>query len=106
MPMLPKELRSPLERKSLTEECEAQFKMLAGDKGKIGADELVPVILHLSALSPTKAQSIGEDQVKAFMKLFDANEDGSISLDEFSSLVQFVMVSAHLQTEEGQALLE
>jgi Ca2+-binding EF-hand superfamily protein len=103
---LPQDLRELLLSQSLREECETQYKQLAGDRGKIGNAEIVPIVLHLAALNPQKASSIGDDQIENFVKLFDANEDGSICFDEFTSLVQFVMISAHLETPEGQALLE
>lgn len=106
LPMLPQELSEVLTGPSLREECEKQFKMLSGDRGKLGAAELLPIILHLSALGPNKAASVGEDQVNSFIKMFDANADGAICFDEFTSLVQFVMISAHLDTPEGKQLLE
>mmetsp|Transcript_118106 Transcript_118106/g.214795 ORF Transcript_118106/g.214795 Transcript_118106/m.214795 type:complete len:1091 (-) Transcript_118106:62-3334(-) len=104
LPLLPKELSDMLISDDLAKECARQFDMLDLDKsGKLDAKQLVPVIVQLSTANHN---SIGSDQSKKFIEIFDANEDGCICRDEFTTLTQFVIISAHLETDEGKALIE
>lgn len=104
LPLLPKDLSDILVSDDLAKECARQFDLLDLNKsGKLDSTQLIPVIVQLSTAS---AGSIGSDQARKFIEIFDANQDGEICRDEFITLTQFVIISAHLETDEGKALIE
>jgi Ca2+-binding EF-hand superfamily protein len=104
MPFLPKDLSDVLVSSELADECQKQFRTLdKNNTGKLGPEDLIPVIVQLSTAS-TSAVTI--EQANRFIRIFDANEDGSIQLSEFTMLTQFVIVAAHLESPDGQSLLE
>eukprot|EP00747_Dinoflagellata_sp_TGD_P051325 gnl/TRDRNA2_/TRDRNA2_147274_c0_seq1.p1 gnl/TRDRNA2_/TRDRNA2_147274_c0~~gnl/TRDRNA2_/TRDRNA2_147274_c0_seq1.p1 ORF type:complete len:736 (+),score=136.44 gnl/TRDRNA2_/TRDRNA2_147274_c0_seq1:79-2208(+) len=45
-------------------------------------------------------------QVKQFFQFFDSNQDGMICRDEFLALVQFVIVTAYLESADGDSLMQ
>jgi Ca2+-binding EF-hand superfamily protein len=103
LPYLPKEMSAMLVSEELNLECQRQFVVL--DKSKEGflrPEELIPVIEQLSTAN---SHQIDRLHVEKFIALFDENKDGTICFDEFTSLTQFVIIAAHLESEEGQALL-
>lgn len=104
MPYLPNDLSDALSSKGFADECVKQFRMLdACGKGKLGPTDLIPVIVQLSTGNHS---SISADQVQRFVQIFDANQDGMICMDEFTTLTQFVVVAAHLESDEGKRLLD
>lgn len=105
MPFLPLDLHDMLRSDQLAIDCRRQFVALdvSEPKGKLRPQDLVPVIVQLSE---ARQQSVGADQVERFAKMFDANGDGWICLDEFTQLVQFVMITAFLESEEGREVVE
>mmetsp|Transcript_67218 Transcript_67218/g.105055 ORF Transcript_67218/g.105055 Transcript_67218/m.105055 type:complete len:1078 (-) Transcript_67218:41-3274(-) len=104
MPFLPKSLSDVLVSKQLADECQAQFGLLdKTNSGKLGPEELIPVIVQLSTANKS---AVSLEQCTRFIKIFDANEDGVIQLMEFTTLTQFVIIAAHLESPDGQKLLE
>jgi len=104
LPFLPQDLRDVLQGDELLQECKQQFKKLdVRNLGSLTAKDMIPVIVQLST---AKKNSVGSDQARRFLQMFDTNEDGFITLDEFSHLVQFVIVAGYLESEEGKAAIE
>mmetsp|Transcript_55998 Transcript_55998/g.92771 ORF Transcript_55998/g.92771 Transcript_55998/m.92771 type:complete len:1019 (+) Transcript_55998:3-3059(+) len=104
LPLLPPEMRDLLVSQDLYEDCVRRFSDLdAENKGHLSPEQFVPVIVQLST---AKEQSISPGQCSRFVDLFDTNQDGTISKDEFLTLTQFVILAAHLESEEGQRLLK
>mmetsp|Transcript_13607 Transcript_13607/g.29985 ORF Transcript_13607/g.29985 Transcript_13607/m.29985 type:complete len:1122 (-) Transcript_13607:216-3581(-) len=103
IPFLPAALRDLLFSDDLIAECKRQFKALdTNGRGKLAPEDLLPVIVQLST---ERAQAISEKQCLRFVQLFDANEDGLIEQDEFSTLLQFVIITSWLESEEGKHTL-
>lgn len=104
LPFLPDDLSRMLMSDELASDCRRQFTELDSKKAdKLEPNDLLPVIVQLSAASQ---QSIGTDQARRFLTLFDTNQDGFIYLDDFAALVQFVMITAYLESEEGKEVVE
>lgn len=104
LPLLPRDLRQMLEGRDLAEECVNQFKSLdTKGTGTLLPEDLLPVIEQLSS---AKAQCIDSEQCRRFVEMFDADEDGSISVEEFTGLVQFVIVAGFLESPEGRQIIE
>mmetsp|Transcript_5033 Transcript_5033/g.12967 ORF Transcript_5033/g.12967 Transcript_5033/m.12967 type:complete len:1111 (+) Transcript_5033:61-3393(+) len=104
LPFLPPELRTDLGSEELAEECRRQFQQLDTEgKGSLTPAEMLPVITRLSQVKQT---NVSDDQIKRFVGMFDANQDGVICQAEFTALVQFVIVSGFLESEDGKATLE
>lgn len=103
LPYLPPEMSEMLVSDELRDECRRQFMELdETSEGKLDSEALRPVIVQLSS---AKHRSIDEEECRKFMAIFDANEDGFIQLAEFINLTQFVIIAAHLESEEGKHLL-
>lgn len=104
LPLLPPDLQAQLESPQLIKECDEQFKLLdVKKKNRLDPEDLLPVIVQLSG---GKATSIGSDQCRQFVSMFDIDDDGMVDANEFVLLVQFVMVAAFLESDEGKATLE
>mmetsp|Transcript_98061 Transcript_98061/g.211448 ORF Transcript_98061/g.211448 Transcript_98061/m.211448 type:complete len:1157 (-) Transcript_98061:40-3510(-) len=104
LPFLPAHLRESLCCEELAAECEAQFQALDTEgKGTLQPIDMIPV---LTRLTQDKLSVIDEEQCKKFVDMFDANEDGVISFNEFTGLVQFVIVAGFLESEEGKQMIE
>jgi Ca2+-binding EF-hand superfamily protein len=104
LPLLPADLQAQLESPHLITECDQQFKLLDTKKqSRLDPEDLLPVVCQLSGGSAT---SIGTDQCRQFVSMFDIDDDGMVDANEFVLLVQFVMVAAFLESEEGHATLE
>jgi len=104
LPYLPQSMCDMLSSAEFEAECQARFSQL--DKEKVGylqPQALMPLVVELSNANH---QKVGDDQVRKFAALFDANMDGTINVDEFTTLTQFVIVAAHLETEEGKEVLD
>merc|ERR1719343_188033 len=103
LPFLPVDLQRWLSSREFESNCIDDFKRLDTTKsGKLSAKDLLPVIVQLSA---EKLQSISSAQAEQFLQFFDANKDGTVSIDEFAALVQFIVIAVFLDTPEGQLLV-
>lgn len=104
LPFLPDDFQGMLTGAALATECQRQFQDLDKKKvKKLDADDLLPVIVHLTS---AKHKSIGTDQARRFLSMFDANQDGFVYFEDFAVLVQFVMITAFLESDEGQKVVE
>jgi len=104
MPYLPEAMSEMLDSKEFGEECERQFRDLdTNNTGVLEPELLVPVLVQMSSASEEKLTA---SCVNKFVTFFDANGDGTICLDEFTSLTQFVIIAAHMESEDGQMLME
>eukprot|EP00929_Paragymnodinium_shiwhaense_P058771 TRINITY_DN29447_c0_g1_i1.p1 TRINITY_DN29447_c0_g1~~TRINITY_DN29447_c0_g1_i1.p1 ORF type:complete len:1085 (-),score=358.65 TRINITY_DN29447_c0_g1_i1:301-3555(-) len=104
MPFLPDELRDTLTSNELKQECENHFRAL-DTKGlkKLTPEDLLPLLVQLTT---AKYGRVNDEQCKRFAQIFDANEDGYIQEMEFITLVQFVVITAFLESDEGKQTLE
>jgi len=104
MPFLPPELRNGIESKEFRQECEQHFRQLdKEDRGQLTSDDLIDVIVYLTQ---GKKESIARQQCRRFTDMFDTDEDGLISIYEFTNMVQFVTVAGFLETPEGRDLIQ
>eukprot|EP00927_Polykrikos_kofoidii_P065110 TRINITY_DN60901_c0_g1_i1.p1 TRINITY_DN60901_c0_g1~~TRINITY_DN60901_c0_g1_i1.p1 ORF type:complete len:1083 (-),score=182.58 TRINITY_DN60901_c0_g1_i1:343-3591(-) len=104
LPFIPDELRELLICDDFAGECTSQFRALdTKGSGVLSPEDLIPLIEQLAS---AKTQNIRPQQVQRFVSMFDANEDGLISEGEFSTLMQFVIITAYLESDEGKATLE
>lgn len=104
IPFLPRSLSDVLVSAELADECRRQFEELDRKKlGRLGPEELTPIIVQLSTASD---KFVTYEQCERFIELFDADEDGTIQAEEFTTLTQFVIISAHLESDEGKQLVE
>jgi len=100
LPYLPSDMGEMLESSEFANECQQQFKSLdTQGVGTLHPEALLPILHQLSS---AKSTMITPDQCQKFVEFFDANEDGQISLDEFTSLTQFIIVAAHMESDEGK----
>jgi hypothetical protein len=103
LPYLPDDMAAQLQSDDFMSNCVAQFSSLDTEKnGELGAKELLPVIVELCG---TAQNTIGMDQASQFAALFDQDNNGRISKDEFTALVQFVCIAHYMDTDEGQAAI-
>jgi Ca2+-binding EF-hand superfamily protein len=103
LPYLPQETHDMLVSPQLVGECEKQFRELDGNKqGKLRAEELLPVLVQLSTAN---AKSVTDEQCRKFAALFDTDENGTIDVDEFVTLTQFVIIAAYLESDEGREMM-
>lgn len=104
LPFLPEDLRDMLVSSELAEECRMQFKTLdVRGQGKLVPADLVPLLVHLTT---ARATSIPADQCQKLVAMFDSDDDGFISIDEFTTLLQFVIITAYLESADGRATLQ
>jgi len=104
LPFLPAELKEWLSSEELALECQGKFEKLDTDRsGRLDPGQVVPMIAELTE---ARSQAIKPEQVKRFIEFFDFDEDGQIKSEEFSLLVQFVIITSYLDSEEGRELVE
>lgn len=102
LPFLPEALRAMLDGEELKNDCAVQFSTLDfHNKGVLDPTDLLPVICELS-----QETQITLADCRRFVDMFDANEDGVISREEFYALVRFVIMAGYLESEEGRKLVE
>eukprot|EP00928_Gymnodinium_smaydae_P048908 TRINITY_DN3276_c0_g1_i2.p1 TRINITY_DN3276_c0_g1~~TRINITY_DN3276_c0_g1_i2.p1 ORF type:complete len:1663 (+),score=442.61 TRINITY_DN3276_c0_g1_i2:141-5129(+) len=105
MHLLPPDLRSALTSEAFRDDCQQRFSALDHEqRGWLVGEDLLPLICELSSI--TAATSILPDQCKQFVDMFDADQNGVITTDEFISLMQFVIIAHVLKTDEGMSLVD
>lgn len=104
LPLLPADLRELLVSPQLAEECQRQFEQLDTKRtGKLSPEDFMPIIVELST---AHEHSITREQCERLVRLLDTNLDGKVCQEEFKALTQIVLISAHLETDDGERMLE
>jgi len=104
LPFLPEALQKAVESQELAEDCKQQFKQLdVNGAGRLSPQDLLPLIKDLAKTGET---DITEDQCRKFVEMFDSDGDGLISIEDFTYVVQFVMIASFLDSEEGRRTIE
>lgn len=89
-PQLPDWLKDVLDSDNFLQECYDQYGRLDDDgSGQLEAQELYPVILDLCQEHPL---TINLEHCQRLMTIFDADNNGTLSRDEFVQFVQFLYV--------------
>jgi len=104
LPLLPEQMQADLVSNEFLTTCTERFKQLDKDgNGALDAQELIPLIVDLSAAHPF---ALTNDQCRRFVTLFDTERNGVIMEHEFIGLVQFMAVVAYLDTQGGQVVAQ
>jgi len=104
MPFLPDSLKTILSSEELEKECMKRFAELdKSNTGQLEPKDLSEIIMQLST---AKLTSISSDQCKRFAEIFDVNQTGFIRQAEFLDLTRFVLIAAHLESDEGKSQIE
>mmetsp|Transcript_118413 Transcript_118413/g.334719 ORF Transcript_118413/g.334719 Transcript_118413/m.334719 type:complete len:1122 (+) Transcript_118413:32-3397(+) len=103
IPFVPAGLREMLMSEDLANECMRQFEELDTRKtGKLKPEELLPLICELSN---ARQQQIPLEKCQKLVDMFDVNEDGFIQAEEFTTLLQFVIITSYVTSPEGAEAL-
>jgi len=96
---LPDSLREELFSERLRVTCVERFSELDVDRdGVLDARELYPVIISLAG---AHSLALDLDQCDRFTSIFDDEENGVISRNEFVNLSRFLMVMAFLKGQDA-----
>jgi len=105
IPFLPESLIEQITADEFFTECRKAFKDLDLDaSGVLEPDELLPVVQGLIDKDGTDlGMKVDLDQCTRFTKIFDANGDGVMQVNEFIELCQFLMVMTHLSGRQADS---
>jgi Ca2+-binding EF-hand superfamily protein len=99
----PPEIKEFLASYAFWEDVQDRYTKLDVDRsGAIDAEELFPIILELTNSEPW---AVTEEHCKKFLRIFDTDGDGLISLFEFNNLLRFcvLMTTVEGSTKEEEA---
>lgn len=102
--LVPDTLRESISHPQFVQLCEEEFQKLDKEqRGELTSDDLLDVIVELSR---SQKESISQVQCRKFAEMFDSDQDGLISVSEFTQMVQFVTVASWLESEEGKHMIQ
>mmetsp|Transcript_29382 Transcript_29382/g.84461 ORF Transcript_29382/g.84461 Transcript_29382/m.84461 type:complete len:1046 (+) Transcript_29382:73-3210(+) len=103
-PFLPADLRAFVDSTDLKEDCKKRFEDFDTKKeGRLRPSDLVPV---MQELTQTNISSITESQCRKFLYMFDMDHDELLSVEEFTYLIQSVIIGGFLESPEGHKIIE
>ena len=98
---VPDEVRMALTSVEFEEDCNLRFDDLDVDSsGVLEPDELAPLVVEMSQGHPW---AVTLDHCISLSNIFDANDDGVISRDEFTEFCRFIYLLFSLKTQVDEA---
>jgi len=99
-PDTPAWLKETIQSQEFAAECAKYYDQFDVDgNGFLSPDELFPIVQELSQAHPV---NITEEHCNRLAIIFDEDKNGVISREEFSNLVQFILVIQWLQDAQAQ----
>jgi Ca2+-binding EF-hand superfamily protein len=105
----PTDIKEFLNSPAFWDDVQDRYSRLDADcNGTVDASELFPIIVELTDSEPW---AVTEEHCKKFLRIFDSDGDGTISLSEFSNLLRFCVLmttvegSTKEEEDEGVAMV-